>query len=196
VKHVFAAYDYSSSDGNANLRFCSKCGAECIRKESDGRIRPLCPVCGFVHYKNPGPGVSVLIAQDGRVLLGKRASGNYGAGRWCLPCGYIEYDEDFLTAGVREVEEETGLRVKIKSIINVTANFLAPGIHSLVIVLLGEVTGGSLKPGDDIDSLGWFDSMELPELAFASDRYIIERYHESEIEGLKGLYWKTKKIGF
>ncbi|HEX3045740.1 MAG TPA: NUDIX hydrolase [Bacillota bacterium] len=184
MKHIFSAYDYSGSDGNGNLKFCSKCGAECFLKESDGRIRSFCCTCGFIHYKNPAPGVSVLIAKEGRVLLGKRASGNYGAGRWCLPCGYIEYDEDFLTAGVREVEEETGLQVKIKSIINVTANFLAPGIHSLVVVLFGQVIGGSLKPGDDIESLGWFDQTELPELAFEADQYIIERYHASTIESL------------
>ncbi|HEX3048634.1 MAG TPA: NUDIX hydrolase [Bacillota bacterium] len=184
VKQIFRAYQYQGNAGNGNLKYCSECGAECFLKESDGRIRSVCCACGFIHYKNPAPGVSVLIAKEGRVLLGKRAPGNYGAGRWCLPCGYIEYDEDFLTAGVREVEEETGLQVEIKSIINVNANFLAPGIHTLVIVLFGQVIGGSLKPGDDIGALGWFDPLELPELAFEADQYIIDRYRVSKLEGL------------
>lgn len=155
VKQIFVEYDFNGNDGIANLQFCPVCGTQCLPKEDGGRIRPACPTCEFVHYKNPAPGVSVLIIQDNQVLLGKRSGDNFRTGKWCLPCGFIEYDEDFLSAAIREVNEETGLKVEIKSIISVNLNFLVPEIHSLVIVLLGQVIGGSLKAGDDIDSLGW-----------------------------------------
>jgi 8-oxo-dGTP pyrophosphatase MutT (NUDIX family) len=66
----------------------------------------------------------VLIEKDGQVLLGQR-SGSYGAGKWGLPQGFIEFDEDFLSAAIREVKEETGLDVEIRSIISVVSNFLS-----------------------------------------------------------------------
>lgn len=127
----------------------------------------------------------MLITGNHCVLLGKRSDSSFLAGKWCLPCGYIEYNEDFLTAAAREVREETGLEVALDSIVNVTSNFLSEKIHSLVIVLLAHITGGELQPGDDITELGWFAPGHLPEMAFEADIQIIERYFSGEISCLK-----------
>jgi 8-oxo-dGTP pyrophosphatase MutT (NUDIX family) len=127
----------------------------------------------------------VLVAQEGRVLLGKRSSKSICPGLWCLPCGFVEYEEDFLTAAVREVREETGLSVALCSIINVAHNFLPDGVQTLVPVLLAEVAGGVARAGDDVTELRWFGpDDELPEMAFESDRYIVVRYHAGETPGL------------
>jgi ADP-ribose pyrophosphatase YjhB (NUDIX family) len=118
----------------------------------------------------------VLIEQQGTVLLGRRRGG-FGAGKWGLPQGYVEYDEDYLTAAIREVKEETGLDVEIRSIINVVSNLLSPGLHTLAIVLRAGVVGGELRAGDDLESLEWVPLSEpLPEMAFEADEMIIERY--------------------
>ena len=61
--------------------------------------------------------------------------------------GFIEYDEDFLTAALREVKEETGLDVEIRSLLSVVSNFLSPRLHTLAIVLLARVVGGELERG-------------------------------------------------
>jgi 8-oxo-dGTP diphosphatase len=68
-----------------------------------------------------------------------------------LPCGYMDFHEDFLTAGRREVREETGLEVEITGLLAVASNFLRPDIHTLAIALLAEVRGGVMKAGDDVD---------------------------------------------
>ena len=104
---IFATYRYQGNNGLENIKYCSSCGAKYELKEDGGRIRPVCSNCGFVYYKNPSPGVSILIIENQRVLLCKRAPGNFQSGKWCLPCGFIEFDEDFLTAAHREVKEET-----------------------------------------------------------------------------------------
>jgi ADP-ribose pyrophosphatase YjhB (NUDIX family) len=96
----------------------------------------------------------------------------------------VEYDEDFLMAAVREVEEETGLTVQIESILSVSSNFLAPHVHTVVTVLLGRPAGGALLAGDDADQVDWFSAKEpLPDLAFEADRHIIERYFATGLSG-------------
>lgn len=102
-----------------------------------------------------------------------------------MPCGFIEYDEDFLAAARREVKEETRLDIRPVEIINIAHNFLKPGIHTLVAVIRAEVIGGCLQADDDIDELAWFASDEpLPPLAFDADAYIIKRYRQGVIRGL------------
>ena len=135
-KQVFSTQLGGNNDGRlGQFKYCPFCGTELALKDKGGGQRPACSNCGFVQFRNPVPGVVVLIEKEGTVLLGKRRGG-FGAGKWGLPQGYIEFDEDFLTAAIREVKEETGLDVEIRSILNVVSNLLAPGLHTLAIVLL------------------------------------------------------------
>ena len=175
VKQVFTAHSGGQDDSLGRYTYCPHCGTELAMKEKGGKQRPACAACGFVQYQNPLPGVVVLVEREGTVLLGRR-TGGYGAGRWGLPQGYVEHDEDFLTAAIREVKEETGLDVEIRSIINVVSNLLSPGLHTLAIVLRAGVVGGELRAGDDLESLAWVPlSGPLPEMAFEADTMIIER---------------------
>jgi ADP-ribose pyrophosphatase YjhB (NUDIX family) len=125
----------------------------------------------------------VLIERDGQVLLGRR-SGRVGTAKWGLPMGFIEHDEDFLTAACREVKEETGLDVEICSILSVVSNFLSPRLHTLAIVLLARVTGGTLQAGDDLEAVEWFPlAGPLPEMAFEADAHICERFYRTRLGG-------------
>jgi ADP-ribose pyrophosphatase YjhB (NUDIX family) len=135
--------------------------------------------------RNPFPGVVVLIEEGGRVLLARRAEGRFRGGLWCLPGGFIEYGEDFLSAGLREVREETGLDVRIHSILSVVSNFLAPRLHTLVVVLLARLVSGSeaARPGDDVDALAWHPLDQLPDMAFEADTHIIRRFHSTGLAG-------------
>jgi ADP-ribose pyrophosphatase YjhB (NUDIX family) len=124
-----------------------------------------------------------VIEQDDAVLLGKR-SGSFGAGKWCLPQGYVEFDDDFLTAARREVKEETGLKVEILSILSVVSNFLTPRLHTLAVILLARIVNGEPKAADDLEGLAWFPlAGPLPEMAFEADQHIIERYWKTKLEG-------------
>lgn len=175
IKQVFTTYDVKENAHHGQFKYCPFCGTQLSLKEKGGIQRPACPNCGFVQFRNPIPGVVVVIEKDGQVLLGKRA-GSYGKGQWGLPQGYIEFDEDFLTTAIREVKEETGLTVEIRSIINVVSNFLAPRLHTLAIVLLAGVETGEPCAADDLETLEWFPlSGPLPEMAFEADEFIIRR---------------------
>ena len=53
------------------------------------------------------------------VLIEKRSDTMMDApGRWCLPCGYLDYNENSWEACVREVHEETGLFITDYNLIN------------------------------------------------------------------------------
>ncbi|HKO93341.1 MAG TPA: NUDIX domain-containing protein, partial [Polyangiaceae bacterium] len=56
--------------------------------------------------------IAAIIEREGRFLLGKRSPHRPSApGYWCPICGRVEPDESQAEAVVREVREETGLRV-------------------------------------------------------------------------------------
>lgn len=184
TRQVFTAYDREQSAAESPFRYCPSCGAPLAAPGPAAQHR-ICAACGRVQYRNPAPGVVILIPDGERVLLGRRAGTSYAPGRWCLPGGFIEYDEDFLTAAVREVREETGFEVEIASILSVMSNFLRDGLHTLVVVLEAGIVGGGPLPGDDITELGWFPlDGPFPEMAFEADRHIILRYRKTGLTGV------------
>lgn len=180
VRQVFTAYEKSLETAQHGLfKFCPHCATSLSTEQRGGLPRPCCSNCGFVHYRNPLPGVVVVVPQEGKVLIGQR-SGSYGNGQWGLPQGFMEYDEDFLTAAVREVKEETGLQVCITALLNVVTNYLTPTLHALVIVLLAEIISGEPHAGDDLGQLRWLGPDDpLPDLAFAADEMTIRRFRQT-----------------
>ena len=172
-KQVFEHYPRQGrvADG---FTYCPCCGTQLLLAERDQVLRPTCPACGFVQYRNPSPTVSVLVVDGDRVLLGKRG-GEPGKGTWSLPSGYISYDDDFIHTAVREAKEETGLEVRVCSILNVVSSFVSPRYHFLGIYVTARVVGGQLEAGDDLDAVEWFPLQgPLPEMGFEEDLVAIE----------------------
>lgn len=183
-QQVFAAYDQATHHPDRRYRYCPACG---VPLSQDARERRFdhCASCGWRQYQNPAPGVVVVITEGDSVLLGKRTDRSFAPQKWCLPGGFVEFDEDFLSAAIREVREETGLQVAIRSILSVVSNFLAAELHTLVVVLLADVVGGKPAAGDDLEELRWVSLRgPFPDLAFEADRHIIERYARTRLEGV------------
>jgi ADP-ribose pyrophosphatase YjhB (NUDIX family) len=181
-KQVFFAYDMPG--GKEIADYCLVCGAPLVDRDHGGLSRRACDSCSFVRYRSPAPGVAVLIVEGERYLLCRRRPNELRGGLWCLPCGYVEFDEDFLAAARREVLEETGLTLDVTAILSVASNFLTPDVHTVVTILLAKKAGGHERPGDDIEALGWFTAGEtLPPMAFAADAHIIERYFATRPTG-------------
>ncbi len=112
---------------------------------------------------------AVLIEKDNRVLLTRRVN-EPGQGLWTLPAGYIDAGEDPIQAAVREVLEETGLKVRIIGLLDVLGNREHPRGADILILYRAEIIGGALSAGDDADAVDFFSHTELPELAFKSTR--------------------------
>ena len=185
TKQIFEAYNRSANRAIDTLKFCPECGARCDLISCGRQSRLRCPRCDFILYENPSPGIVVLIVDDDMVLLGKRSKNVFLGGKWSLPGGFIELDEDFLSAAHREIAEETGLSIRIISVVSVVSNFLSPELHTMVIVLLAKKIGGTQRPGDDMVKLEWFPlSGPFPAMAFEADKHIIDRYHKTKMAGI------------
>ena len=184
IKQVFAAYDWKKHRPLEGYKYCPFCRTQLTLEESGYVQRPICLSCGFVQYRNPFPVVCIMVVEGERVLLGKRALPP-GKGKWAIPSGYIEYQDDFLTTGIREAREETGLKVEIASIFNVISSFVSPGYHFLTVYMTAHVSGGELTAGDDLEAVKWFSlSQPMPEMAFHEDINALELYAKKELEGI------------
>ncbi len=185
VKQVFKTYNAQDQPPQDKYKYCAVCGGPCTTEKENGTRRSICSKCGNIHYENPYPAVSVLVIDDSNVLLCRRSAHTFQGGKWCLPCGFIEFDEDYLTAAIKEVKEETGFEVQIESIISVVSNFHKSDLHTVVIVLLARPVGGQLCTGDqENDQVQWFPIKgKLPEMAFEADTHIIRRFFETNLVG-------------
>jgi ADP-ribose pyrophosphatase YjhB (NUDIX family) len=153
--------------------FCSACGAPTEERQIEGRPRPVCTACGQVIYLDPKLAVAVLIAREGRILLGKRGPGTREPGKWSIPAGFVERGERVEDAAAREAREETGLDVVIGDLI---ALISSPGEPVVLAVYAALAAHGEPAAGDDLTAVGWFASDAFPELAFPRDRRIMETW--------------------
>jgi ADP-ribose pyrophosphatase YjhB (NUDIX family) len=184
IKQVYVSYDRQRSTPAGGFRYCPFCRTELALADRGHRQRPTCPQCGFVHFRNPAPAVSILIVDGERVLLGRRRA-DPGAGQWAIPSGYVEYEDDFLTTAIREAKEETGLDVSVETIVNVVSSFLSPRFHFLAVYVVARAVGGALAAGDDLAAVEWFPlSGPLPEMAFQEDVDALRWFTQHRSEGL------------
>lgn len=149
--------------------FCQFCGGPTEIRLVEDRERPVCTNCGRVTYLDPKLAVAVVIEQDGKILLGRRAHNTRAPGKWSFPAGFVERGEQVELAAVREVREETGLNVTLDSLIGL----FSQNDEVVVLAVYAAHTAGNAVAGDDLTEIGWFSLEELPELAFEHDQRII-----------------------
>ncbi len=110
-------------------------------------------------------GCSAVVCDDaGRVLLTRRRDN----GQWCLPSGGMEAGESPAETCVREVLEETGLRVRVKRLVGVYSDpnqlvVYADGtkVQIVAIHFEAEAVGGTLGLSDETSDFGYFSSEEI-----------------------------------
>lgn len=146
-----------------------------------GRTRRACPACGFIFFREPKLAVGALVEQEGRVLLVRRAVPPK-IGCWCLPAGYVEYDEGPVAAVIREVHEETGLIVRVVGLLEAYHITSDPRGMTVTLVYRAVPVSGELAPGDDASEADFFAPDELPrDLAFSSTRRALLRWRHGRV---------------
>lgn len=162
-------------------QFCPRCGVRLRDTRLDGRVRLVCEAasCDFVYYHNPVPAAGVIVYREDRgILLVKRAHPpriNW----WCLPAGYMEWDESPARTAMRETFEETGFEVEILGLFNLYSGDDDPRTNAVLALYEARVIGGELTPGDDALDAAFFALDELPErIAFVAHRQALREFAE------------------
>jgi 8-oxo-dGTP diphosphatase len=130
-----------------------------------------------VHWDNPKPVTATLVPMNGGLVLVKRKFEPY-VDDWCLPGGFIEGYEHPEESAMREVLEETGLKIEIDRLLG--AHSPGRGINVIILFYLAKVASGQLIPGDDASDVGAFSKEQLPpNIAFELHRNLIKKFFSS-----------------
>lgn len=109
--------------------------------------------------------VTVLVFDEGRMLSMRRAARQEaGPGLWEGVSGRVQSGEDPIAAARREVLEETGLRVTIRSRPLTAYAALRRGEPMTVIVFAAEHQGGEVRLSEEHDAYRWCELEELSRL--------------------------------
>lgn len=162
---------------STEINYCPRCGNAIIQETRFGKVRPVCPKCGWIYFADPKVAAAVLIEQDGRVLLVRRVNQPF-RGKWTLPAGFVDADEDPARAAERECLEETGLSVRVTGVMDVIAGLEHPRGVNIIIVYRAEILSGQLAAHDDADQAAFFPPDKLPALAFEATKRIFERLRD------------------
>lgn len=122
-----------------------------------------------------------LVFKDGKVLLGKRKSA-IGKGEYGLPGGKLEYLESFSDCVVREVAEETGMKVRnIRFVLLSNVKAHTP-LHFVYAGFTADWSGGEpqTKELDKCEGWNWYSFEELPEPLTSACREVIHAYQTGE----------------
>lgn len=107
-----------------------------------------------------GLAVIVAVIDNGKILLTKREDFEV----WCLPGGGVEEGESLAVAGIREAKEETGLDVKLTSLVGVYSRLGGMWNDVHAVLFRAKPIGGELQtqPGETIE-VTYFPFDELPQ---------------------------------
>lgn len=112
----------------------------------------------------PRIGVGAVVLDGPRVLLARRGRPP-GQGKWSIPGGLVHLGERLEDAVVREVEEESGLRVRVLGFCGVIDRVVrdqdAVRYHYVIIDYVAESVGGRLHAGSDADDVCWVNVDDL-----------------------------------
>ena len=139
--------------------------------------------------QKPGVGFGVMILKEGKVLLGHRHENPekasrllHGEGTWTMPGGKLHFQEKLKEGAVREVFEETGIKVKGLEAISIS-NDIVQDAHFVTIGFLCKDFEGEAKvmEPDEITEWKWFDLNNLPSPLYFPSEKIIKNYLAKKI---------------
>lgn len=161
-------------------RFCPWCGKPLQQQQHDGLTRMACAdeSCGFIFYQNPVPAAGAIIVENDHILLVERAHPPK-IGDWTIPAGFMEWDEHPEQTAVRELEEETGLKIELTSFFEVYSGSDDCRSNAILILYLARRVGGTLIAGDDASRAEFFPFDSVPRnIAFEAHRHALRDYNE------------------
>ena len=128
---------------------------------------------GFT-YEYPRPALTVdavifgLDNDDLKIMLIQRDLEPY-QGRWALPGGFVQMDEDLEEAVRRELREETGIDqgfLEQLYVFGAVDRDPRGRVVSVAYFALVKMEGHKIRASTDARNAGWFSTNDIPDLAF------------------------------
>jgi NAD+ diphosphatase len=177
-----AAYLVAQLNWHRTHHFCANCGARSIVIEAGYSRR--CPNCGVVHFPRTDPVVIMLVENEQRLLLGRRAGWPHP--RYSVLAGFVSPGESLEEAVAREVREESGIDAYDPSFVTSQP---WPFPASLMLGFDARSDGGEPRVSDgELEDVRWFtldqvraaaaetgDDLRLPPPVSIA-RFLIERW--------------------
>ncbi len=133
-----------------HYRFCPRCGESLVLRPDGGRQRAACQACGFIHFSTFSLGVGGVVVRDNKVLFIRRGQ-DPGKGRWTIPGGYVEQDEPFEIAVVRELYEEAGVRTEVQGVLAARNSLTQRDSNVYIVFSMRDLGGGPVCDGVEVD---------------------------------------------
>ncbi len=136
-------------------------------------------------YEHPHPALTTDVViftirdKQLKLLLIMRAGEPY-KGKWALPGGFVQQDEDLEAGARRELAEETGIAgVYLEQLYTFGAVDRDPRERVITVAYYALIPSDKivLQAATDAEAVGWFSLDELPELAF-DHQGIVDMAHE------------------
>jgi NADH pyrophosphatase NudC (nudix superfamily) len=126
------------------VKYCPQCAGPLADREIEGKPRPACGSCSYVHWNNPVPVVAALVERGGEVVLARNKA--WPEGMFGLITGFLEKGESPEAAVLREVREELGIEGTVAGLIGVYAFFEM----NQLIIAYHVTAGGDIVLGEEI----------------------------------------------
>lgn len=155
-----------------NSARCSQCGGE--QGRLPGEWGKKCRACGALHFPHIHPCVIVVVRRNDEVLLVRKAE--WVAGRYGLVAGFLDMGECLEEAVVREVREETGIRIKN---LRYVGSQSWPFPSQLMAGYVADYDGGDIViETKELEDARWFPVDALPLLPPKRSiaRYLIDTF--------------------
>lgn len=154
---------------HARARYCTRCGARTHAVQAGWAQR--CTGCGDVSFPRTDPAVIMAVTdREDRIVLVHGAA--WQSGRYSTVAGFVEAGESAEAAVVREVAEETGLRVEEVEPVRTQP---WPYPRSLMLAYRARLVDGALLPradGEEVTDVLVLSRRELAQ-AVAQGRVVL-----------------------
>jgi ADP-ribose pyrophosphatase YjhB (NUDIX family) len=127
----------------------------------------------------------VILNKDNEILLFKHT---YRQTPWSLPGGYLKQGEHPKDGIIREIFEETHLKVKIEKIIRTSPD---PTSARLDICCYGTFISGKFHPSAEVSKYGFFSYDKLPHIGKRQKQLILRTIEQEKGYELEKKSWLT-----
>lgn len=117
-----------------------------------------CLECGHEHFPHIHPCTIVLVSRGDELLLVRKPE--WPPGYYSIPSGFCDFGECLEECASREVEEETGIRIRNLRYVG-SQSWPFPG--QLMIGFTAEYAGGEIVVDrSELEEAGWFRRDAMP----------------------------------